>query len=260
MRRVALRIAYRGRFFSGSQFQPGLRTVVGDMMRDLSTVCSGRDPEWFDIKPSSRTDAGVDALGNVVAVNTEFRDNMLLLKALNAVSEYIYYTAIADVSEDFNPRYADVRRYRYILPSQGIDFGKAKECAQLFVGEHDFVRFSKPYEDKPTVTSIDRIDLEEKDGFIELTFSARFYLWNMIRKICAAIDAVGKGTRTTDDVRDALNGEEINFGVARPDALTLTDVIYKNITFAECDRSFYAERMREDTFSNLLDSMFLKTL
>ncbi len=261
MRRVAIRIAYMGGGFCGSQYQPGLRTVVGDILDDLMTVHPGKDADWFDIKPSSRTDAGVNALGNVIAVNTEFEDGIILLRALNSVSEDIYYREIAYVNEDFNPRFADKRSYRYILPAEGLDVNLAKKCAELFVGEHDFIRFCKIYEDKPTVTAIDSIDVKEHDGIIELTFNSRYFLWNMIRKISAAIDSVARGKRTLDDVHRALdNLEEIQFGIARPDALTLLDVEYKDLKFISPEEDAYRLRVNDKLFSNALKKDFLSSL
>lgn len=260
MRRVALKIAYEGRGFSGSQYQPDLRTVVGDMIRDLQTVCKGKTAEWFDIKPSSRTDAGVNSLGNVVAVNTDFKDNATLLKALNSVSDSIFYLGAADVPEDFNPRYADERIYRYVLPSNGLNIDLARECADMFLGEHDFVIFCKTYEDKPTVTSIDSIDIVENGDVIEFTFRARYFLWNMIRKISSAINAVATGRRPIDDVRRALEGEEMNFGIARPDALTLLEVRYRDLVFEEADRTVFSDRIDEDMYAMMLKRSFLDSL
>ncbi len=261
MRRVALRIAYMGGGFCGSQYQPGLRTVVGDILKDLMTVHPGKGADWFDIKPSSRTDAGVNALGNVIAVNTEFEDGIILLRALNSVSEDICYRSVAYVDDDFNPRFADRRSYRYVLPSGGLDVNLAKKCAELFVGEHDFIRFCKVYEDKPTVTVMDSIDVKESDGIIELTFRSRYFLWNMIRKISAAIDSVARGKRTLDDVRRALyDGEEIQFGIARPDALTLLDVEYRNLEFVSPEEDAYKPRVKDRLFANALEKDFLSSL
>ena len=260
MRRVALKIAYEGVGFCGSQYQPGLPTVVGDMIRDLQTVCKGKDAEWFDIKPSSRTDAGVNSLGNVVAINTEFKDDSTLLKALNSVSDSIYYLGAADVPDDFNPRYANERIYRYILPSDGLDIDKAKECSSLFIGEHDFVMFCKVYEEKPTVTSIDSIDVVEKAGYLELTFRARFFLWNIIRKMVAAIRAVASGDNSLDDVRDALEGKVVNFGIARPDALTLLEVRYDGLEFTPADPSVFKGRLIEEQHRLILRKGFLDSL
>ena len=260
MRRVAIKIAYMGAGFCGSQYQPGLRTVVGDVISDLIMVHPKRDMEWFDIKPSSRTDAGVNALDNVIAVNTDFDDNITLLRALNSVSKSIFYRGITDVDDDFNPRFANSRVYRYVLPSDGLDIGLARECAGLFVGEHDFIRFCKIYEDKPTVTTMESIDIEEKDGYLELTFRSQYFLWNMIRKISAAIDSVARGRRTLDDVRRALDGEDIQFGMARPEALTLMEVNYDDLSFTFPERNAYQERLDEESFITMVRGAFLSSL
>lgn len=260
MRRVAIKIAYMGAGFCGSQYQPGLRTVVGDVISDLIMVHPKRDMEWFDIKPSSRTDAGVNALDNVIAVNTDFDDNITLLRALNSVSKSIFYRGITDVDDDFNPRFANSRVYRYVLPSDGLDIGLARECAGLFVGEHDFIRFCKVYEDKPTVTTMESINIEEKDGYLELTFRSQYFLWNMIRKISAAIDSVARGRRTLDDVRRALDGEDIQFGMARPEALTLMEVNYDDLSFTFPERNAYQERLDEESFITMVRGAFLSSL
>ena len=259
MRRVAVRIAYLGKDFSGSQIQPGHRTVMGDIIADLERVSGGKEEEWFDLKAAGRTDKGVNALDNVVVFNTTFDDDCELLKALNSVSKRIFYRASTTVGEDFNPRYANSRTYRYVLPSKGIDFEKAKECSRLFIGEHDFIRFCK-LDDKPTIIDLKSIEMETDGDRIILTFTSQFFLWNMIRKIVAAIACVGRGERTMDDVRNALNGKVINFGIARPDALTLTEVRYDYITFSEPGCRYYGDRIDEETFADSIRDDFFRSL
>ena len=259
MRRVAVRIAYLGRDFCGSQYQPGYRTVMGDIIADLERISGGREGEWFDLKAAGRTDRGVNALDNVVVFNTTFDDDDDLLKALNSVSKGIYYKACTTVDEGFNPRFANSRTYRYVLPAKGIDFRKAKECSQLFIGEHDFIRFCK-LDDKPTVIELRSIDMEPEGDRIVMTFTSQFFLWNMIRKIVAAIECVGRGERTMDDVKAALDGKEINFGLARPDALTLTEVRYDYIRFNEPSFRYYDERVDEELFSDSIRRDFFDSL
>ena len=259
MRRVAVRIAYLGRDFCGSQYQPGYRTVMGDIIADLERISGGREGEWFDLKAAGRTDRGVNALDNVMVFNTTFDDDDDLLKALNSVSKGIYYKACTTVDEGFNPRFANSRTYRYVLPAKGIDFRKAKECSQLFIGEHDFIRFCK-LDDKPTVIELKSIDMEPEGDRIVMTFTSQFFLWNMIRKIVAAIECVGRGERTMDDVKAALDGKEINFGLARPDALTLTEVRYDYIRFNEPSFRYYDERVDEELFSDSIRRDFFDSL
>lgn len=257
--RVAVKLAYLGKDFNGSQYQPGLRTVVGDIYRDLSAITNGRESEWFDLMPSGRTDAGVNALGNVVVFNSPCEDPFELLRALNAVSTTIFYRSVAVVDESFYPRFADYRVYRYVMPAKNIDIELAKQCAQLFLGEHDFVRFCKT-DDKYTVLTIDSIDVEVNDGYLELTFKAHHFLWNMIRRMSSAISWVGRGKRTLQDVTDALNGKPVNFGVARPDGLTLMDVHYNDIEFKEPPRNRYSHRAEEELFVCKMKKDFFSSL
>ena len=221
MKRVAVRFAYLGDGFSGSQIQPEVRTVEGEMRAALHKVC-GLDDDRLDLRIASRTDRGVNALGNVAVFNTGIEDPDTLLRALNAVSDGIFYTAYAEVDGDFNPRHASARSYRYVIPSEGLNIDLARECAKLFIGEHDFVRFCRP------------------DGF---------FLWNMVRRTAAAIISVASGRSSLDEVRSALEGEDINFGVARADALTLTSVEYEGLDFTPSSSSVLSERVDECAFS-----------
>ena len=68
-----------------------------------------------------------------------------------------------------------------------------------------------------------------------LEFQARYYLWNMIRRISSAVERVGKGKATIGDVKEALDGKDVSFGVGRADALTLMDVQYDWLDFALAD-------------------------
>lgn len=258
MMRIAVRFAYLGDGFSGSQVQPDTRTVEGEMRRAIRQVC-GMDDSEFDIRLASRTDKGVNALGNVAVFYTGFDDPGDLLRALNAVSDGVFYTSYAIVGEDFNPRYASSREYRYIMPSKGLDIGLVRECASLFVGEHDFARFCRP-DGKPTVATVDSIEAEEDGDSVVLTYRARFFLWNMVRRTAAAIMSVASERSCLDDVRRALDGEEINFGIARADALTLTDVSYTDVTFVPCGSPVLSEKAGEGELSARLRLDFYRGL
>ena len=231
-RRVAVKIAYLGKLFSGSQIQPEQNTVEGQVISDLVTTGNGRPSEWFDLKVASRTDAGVNALGNVIVFNTAFQNNETLLRALNAVSKNVYYKSAADVDENFNPRYANIRSYRYVVTYKNADVEKMRECSKIFLGYHDFKRFCK-YDGKPTDTELTRVSVIEENGAVFLEFESRFFLWNMIRRISAAIIEVGRGRATIEEVKEVLDGKEGTFGLGRADALTLTDVVYNGLEFEE---------------------------
>ena len=259
MKRVAVKIAYMGEGFSGSQIQPDCRTVESVVLDKLVLV-SKMSPEDIDLRFSSRTDKGVNALGNAIAFYTVFDDNRTMLKALNAVGKDVFFMSACDVDDDFNVRYASSRVYRYVLPKEGMELKLARECADIFLGEHDFARFCKP-DNKPTVANIERIDIEENGDTVVLEFEARFFLWNMIRRISSAIQSVAKGIRTLDDVHRALDDlEEVQFGMSRPDALTLMDVKYDWLRFEPADKNVFIERRDEGLFKTDLIRTFYESI
>lgn len=259
MRKVAVKIAYQGSEFFGSQIQPHHRTVEGEILKNLSKVHGPNYKDSFDLKAAGRTDAGVNALGNVVSFVTRFDDDKRLLRALNGVSKDVYYRAIAQVNDEFNPRFAERRVYRYVMPMCNIDITLAKECAELFEGKHDFKKFCK-VDERNTVINIDKITVDASGDTIVLTFTAQFFLWNMIRRLSAAIASVGSKEHTLDDVRNALNGNEVQFGTGRPDALTLLDVIYPKLEFQYLNGKSYDETISDMIFSEKLRYDFLKSL
>ena len=158
-----------------------------------------------------------------------------------------------------NIRHASRRRYRYILPYDGRDMDLARGCAEMFIGEHDFLRFCRP-DGKPTTLTIESIDVERVDDTVILEFEAKYFLWNMIRRISAAIDRVSRGKSELDQVRRALDGEDITFGVARPDALTLVDVMYDWLSFEPCTAPIIGSRRDDHIFGCDLRRDFYRSL
>ena len=259
-RRVAVKIAYSGKDFSGSQVQPNLTTVMGEVACALVLTGDGRTEDWFDLKCSSRTDVGVNALGNVIVFNTFFDDNATMLKALNGASRTVHFRGACDVPDDFNVRYADTRVYRYVIPKANMDMNKVRECAAMFLGHHDFARFCK-YDGKPTDMTLERIDVAETDDTIEITFESRYFLWNQIRRICSAVIRVGRGSARIEDVRAALDDlKETNFGVARADALTLMDVRYEDLEFEFPEIDTLRWKKEKLLFTNSLERSFLNDI
>jgi len=256
-RRTAVKIAYSGDMFAGSQVQPGLRTAEGDVLSDIIKV-GGASADEIDMKFAGRTDKGVNALGNVVVFNTDIDDNFILLKALNAVSKSVFYRSAANVNDAFNPRHAKERIYRYVLPANGIDFESAVKCASVFEGKHDFIHFCKT-SDKGTVINMRSVKVARSGDALDIEFRSEYFLWNMIRRIVAAISAVGHGHSSLDDVEKALNGKPVSFGLARPDALTLIDIIYDGIEFT-APQNMFNGRAEEELFKLSLKRNFFNSL
>ncbi len=226
---LAVRIAYRGEGFSGSQIQPGLATVEGTLLSSLIRVTE-LPPEKIDLKLASRTDKGVNATGNVASFESGGADPVLLLKALNSVGWGVLCTAYARVGDDFLPRHADMRTYEYVTKSEGVDIDLARRCISLFQGEHDFAGFCKS-EGKGTVIDLVEASIREEGDVLVMTFMADHFLWNMIRRIASSVIRVGTGRIDVSRVEAGLDGGWSNFGLAPAEGLTLTDVRYKGLEF-----------------------------
>lgn len=223
MQRIAVKLAYEGKDFAGSQRQPGLPTVEGEVIRSLRSIGAIGSVREARFASASRTDRGVSALGNVVAFDTDF-PYQELIQALNGVSDTVHFHAIALVAGGFSPRRARGRWYRYFLPS-GVDTDALREVAEVLVGRHDFAGFSKP-DGRDTVKRLDRVDISPVADFLAVDFHAREFLRNMVRRLVAAMEEVGRGRATVDDVRDVLEGGRRPFGLAPPEYLVLMDVSY----------------------------------
>ncbi len=259
LRRVAVRIAYRGEDFHGSQWQPRLRSVEGEILYALRKVQSDVSKDDLELKGASRTDAGVSALSNVVAFYTNFTDDGELMDALNAVARGVLFTAVTPISGGYSVRRAKRRRYLYVHPVEDLDVEAMREAAALMVGRHDFARFCRS-DGRPSKLRMEEVDIHLRDGLLEMRFSAQFFLWNLVRRLVAAVLQVGKGKATVDDVRRALEGEEILFGLARPDLLTLLDVEYDDLEFtpylgAPLQRRLEEERLRGQLLRDFHDRL-----
>ena len=108
--------------------------------------------------------------------------------------------------------------------------------------------------------AIDYVRVTAEDGLIHTDFCADFYLWNMIRRIMAAVIEVGKHMTDCEDIKRKLAGEDGTFGLAKPAGLTLTDVTYDDVTFPKPEGCPYEKNLRRDLYLDGLRHSFHKFL
>lgn len=255
--RAAVKTAYDGRLFAGSQRQPDLPTVEGEIIKTLKKINAIENERSSRFRAASRTDRGVSALGNVFAFDTEFRKDELL-RAMNSVAKNIYFYAVAETPTNFSPRRAKARWYRYWLSKTGVDIDLMMKCARLFEGKHDFRNFCR-YDGRSTLRTISKIAVSECDNYIAIDFIARDFLWNMVRKIVQSMMMVASGRAVIDDVNRALGGEIIDFGIAPAENLILMDVLYDVAFKAECPVTL-ARKITEGKRDAFLKSFFFNQL
>jgi tRNA pseudouridine38-40 synthase len=221
--RYALKFGYLGHGFSGYARQPDQMTVEGDIIKALLETKIVDNMEESQLRVASRTDSGVSALGNVLALNSEFPKEGMV-SALNSHLEDIWFYGIIERDANFNSRHAKSRKYRYHLLEGDID--SIRKTAEIFIGQHNFSNFAK-LEGNDPVRTIDAITVYSKGDLIILDFTAQSYLWHMIRRMVSAILKVELGKITCDDIESALSVEEkFDFGLVSPYPLVLVDVVY----------------------------------
>lgn len=158
VRTFKLTVAYDGTDFFGWQRQAGRRTVQAELESAIEQA-TGHRPRTL---ASSRTDAGVHALGQCVGVRVATRLNTdVLLRALNAIlPQDIAVREVVETGPEFHPlrsipgksyRYViydgpvrDVfaRRYCWHFRRGALDAAAMQAAAQSLIGTHDFRSFS----------------------------------------------------------------------------------------------------------------------
>ncbi len=216
MTKIALKVAYDGTRFSGSQIQVHDRTVEGDMLRALEKLRIVKDAGSADLSSAGRTDRGVHSVGQIMTFYTDSPE-IALPRVINSVlPEDIRVWASAPVPNAFDPRrHAVSRCYRYYLAKNSYDISLMREAGNLFIGEHDFTNFSKRDRKNPqnTIRTVRTLNIRVTGEIIQIDIDANAFLWNMVRKIVRALMLVGAGKRPVEWVSRMLDPENYEEGL-----------------------------------------------
>lgn len=209
---VLLRVAYDGAAFAGFAPQPGQRTVHGELLRAVQAL----DPGVALLRGASRTDAGVHARGQLVALDPS-REIPLRGWALALARRSppdLVVTSAARVPRGFSPRFAARRKhYRYTLLASPVadpflrdrawrldEVGGAgvlermREEAPAALGEHDFAAFRSSADQRTrTVRRLDRLDVSRDGRLLLVDVEGDGFLHNMVRILVGALVDVGLG-------------------------------------------------------------------
>lgn len=263
--RVAFKITYIGTNYSGFQIQPEVPTVEGAIFRALQETGIVENIEGAKYQSAGRTDRGVHALSQVIAVNTD-KPELALPKVLNSrLPKDIWAWAHAEVGDDFDPRRDAVSRtYRYIMWGT-YDVSTMRNATKILRGTHDFSNFlTQDEEGQSTVRTIHRIDVRVSGNFTILDVVANSFAWHMVRKIATALTMIGNNVRDMNWLEQMLNPGEFEEGLKPAPAygLILKNVEYENIEWIEEHYSMKkaAEKLRahlswHSTMSEILKEM-----
>ncbi len=250
MRNIALRLAYDGGAFAGSQWQADVRTVQGELEAAWERLTQER--RRFVL--AGRTDCGVHAQGQVANVRSDTAHRLpVIQRALNALlPRDMSVLAVWEVPAEFHARRSAVRRwYRYLIDNQAVglpllrhvalhvatplDVAAMQAAVALLVGEHDFAAFASRSEgDGSTVRRCERAVcvpvtcVWSGRTLLAIDLVANAFLYHMVRTIVGTLLLVGQGRLSVADVAHIRDtGERRLAGpTAAPHGLILMAVDY----------------------------------
>lgn len=241
-------IEYDGTGFHGSQLQPDVRTVQGELETALSKLldCAAR------VDLSGRTDTGVHAAAQEIAFTspkpwaaTELR------RALRAIlPDDVGVASLSETEAEFHPRFdATARRYEYVVAQSveggvfvrdrawvnphGVTVDQLTGLANRFVGERSFEAFAKAGQpERGTRCRIESATwAEARSGLLCFEIIADRFLHHMVRYIVGTSIEIASGTRPGSDLDALLEDRKASRAVfpAPPQGLYLTGVQYKGV-------------------------------
>lgn len=237
--RIMLTVAYDGTNYHGWQLQPESITVE----QVLNTVLSELTGEDIQVSGSSRTDAGVHALGNLCVFDTHSRIPAEKFPyALNQrLPEDIRIQEGKEVEADFHPRFVDTLKtyeyrilntkfeipskrfntYHYYIP---LDVDKMDAAGKFLVGEHNFTSFcSVNAQSETRVRTITDLSVRKEDNEIIIRVTGNGFLYNMVRIIAGTLIDVGRGQIEVDSLPRIIEAKDRakSGPTAPPQGLTL---------------------------------------
>ena len=220
--RVAIKFAYDGSNFYGFQRQPDKTTVEGSLVNALSRIGAIKSSRECGYRSSSRTDRGVSALGNIISFRTRFPLEELCSAANSELEDVWVYSAV-EVEDNFNPRAARQRWYRYYLAKGSQDRSLMDDIAARFVGVHDFSGYARKDKRNP-MRKIDSIAISDDGLFYAIDFRAESFLWNMVRRIVWMINEGSSGRMPIEATGPQPEKKPSRVGLSPPEYLVLMEV------------------------------------
>jgi tRNA pseudouridine38-40 synthase len=247
MARYQVILAYDGTEFVGFQ-----RQAQGEKSRTVQAVIETalRRIGWPGrlILAAGRTDAGVHALGQVVAFDLDWsHGEQDLLVALNAnLPPDVAVQAVFERQADFHPRYAALSRsYRYCIFCRPVrdplreryawrvwpapESERLQASAKELVGTHDFAAFgTAPHRGGATVRQVlEAVWRVQADEFtFEITANA--FLYRMVRHLVGLQVSIGQGALEPAVIGQCFQSgsRQLAKALAPAQGLSLLQVVY----------------------------------
>ena len=245
-------IEYDGTAFAGSQLQPNARTVQGELEEALNRLTGER----VRVRFAGRTDAGVHATGQVIAICVASGSPLRrgsglgwreLQRRLNVLlPDDVAVRGIRATHRGFDPRREAVARvYRYRVRMGGVakplerhrtleirdrlDVAAMRVAAASITGERDYAALGSDTHGR-TVRHLSEVAVLRRGALVEIRVTGDAFLRRMVRSIAAILLEVGRGKLAPADVAGLLDtpSRALHGRAAPARGLTLEKVIYSN--------------------------------
>lgn len=250
--RIALLIEYNGKSLVGWQKQNNGISVQGELEKCAKILF--KIP--CKVQGAGRTDAGVNALGQVAHIDIPSenrfsgKNNFFIVYAFNAllIKTSIRVISIQNVSLDFNARFSALKRiyiYKFLVRSappilinynffhirKKLDTKKMADASKYFLGKHDFSSFrSSSCQSSSPIKTIDKIKFKtkKKNNLIIMQISAKSFLHNQVRIIVGTLIKVGLNEWAPEKIKEILESKSRSYAAetAPAQGLYLKKVYY----------------------------------
>ncbi len=254
MKRIFFEVAYDGTDFAGWQVQPDRISIQQRIEERLAELYVNQPVR---IHASGRTDSGVHAMGQAVTFDPPAKPqippkNLKLALNNSLPSSIVIRDARFAPESDFHARYSAIgKAYTYVINrGENLPFNsryswhlpdcrdicELRKSASIFTGTHDFSSFttSRNKIDNAERT-IYRIDIDEFDNYLCLTFVGSGFLYKMVRGLTGALVTAGSGQIKSADFAGILKAKERAKAPksAPPNGLFLMKVFYNETSIEE---------------------------
>ena len=225
MNNYKLVIQYDGARYKGWQrLGQGENTIQGKIENVISEMVG----KPIEIIGSSRTDAGVHAYEQIA--NVKLSEHFTPVEVKNYLNKYlpndISVVHVEQADDRFHARYnAKEKTYLYKIWNEShshpfmrkysmhveetLNIEKMKHAAQYFIGSHDFTAYSNAKSKKKSmVRDIYSIDIEEKNGFINIRIRGNGFLYNMVRKMVGSLIEVGLNEMSPEQIAETISTKQ----------------------------------------------------
>ena len=242
-RNIKLVIHYDGTNYHGWASQPETATIQGEIEQAAEKLTG----QTVKINGSSRTDAGVHALGQVAnfridsPVPTENFANALN----NLLPVDIVIADVCKMPDDFDAISHTVqKRYDYLINTNSIrsvlvrnhwyrpgtlNIAEMQKAAQRLIGKNDFKSFASAADQRESsVRTITLCQVEQDVYIVNVSVQANGFLYNMVRNIVGTLVEIGRGRWGAEYIDEILKAKDRNAAgpIAPACGLCLMEIFY----------------------------------